>query len=607
MKKLFLLLLLFVCMQVHAQGSQYMLSVSCTDGGEVTFEGLTVRNGKKQMAVNRNQSVTLTVKADMGFEVEMVTVNLQDVTADLYYNSYTVAQIQQDTEVQVVFAKAGRLVGLTATGVEMRDGVKTLEVPSIFYQPVIARVGESHYEEYHYVSPRTNETFDADIADGTSYYLFDGGSMAPGISLMGVHSWSDFLAYYGDGPGSYLSYYITAMMEYTRLKTSSSEAAGVLHYDLMPAEADLSRVSLGLKTGKMAWGSKQETAGDPMFALTQSNWLDGELNTCNDGTLSIHFAIPDMKGYLQQIARTANAEETWNACYAWISAEASSGEVPTTENFLSTTDSLNTIRLQVKPYGQEMVTSDEVVVVPTLIFINGIADNAPEAGIAACKGWWDLNDEPSNSAAGHLWKRARPAVINPAVHKVAYNRGIDLAPFLEIHYNQLGSHLNFMHDISADLSMSPELFRLLGLRLEFSLVDYFDLYHLTGESAHASLDVVYNNNADYGLEKVVLTPRSGDDLGETIMDKPARRDAIGREPLVRITLLDNKGQVIHVGYMKLLIVDNGQPTGVSEEIASSSGYATFYNLQGQRISHPSVGGIVIMRGKNGNCVKKAIR
>ena len=84
MKKLSLLLV-FIMMGigVQAQSEQYLLSVSCNDGGEVTFEGQTVRNGMKQVSVNRNQSVTVSISPDEGYEIETATLNEQDVKENL--------------------------------------------------------------------------------------------------------------------------------------------------------------------------------------------------------------------------------------------------------------------------------------------------------------------------------------------------------------------------------------------------------------------------------------------------------------------------------------------------------------------------------------------
>lgn len=602
MKKLSLLLaLIMMGIGVQAQSEQYLLSVSCNDGGEVAFEGQTVRNGMKQVSVNRNQSVTVSISPDGGYEIETVTLNEQNVKENLYHNSYTIAQIQENIEFRVTFAKNDRLKSLTAIGLEVRNGKKVIEVPSLWYQPVIAKVGSGPNEEYHYISPDANETFDGNVTDGTSPYLFDSGEMAPSFALGGVRNWNDFQMTYGDEDGSYLWFYIMMLHQYNRLKTSKADAVGNIKYQVVPTDADLSGMSFSFHTNTVEWGSGVKRNGNDNFAMPMSSWLDGNMNTLSDGVLTIPFAIPIVEEYMRQIARTANSEETWNACFDGYFQPSDSGIEVTTDNFLSSTDSLNTISLQARQYGQETIASDEIVVVPSLIFIEAIADNASEVGMLGCGqqiyageddyGWPSYTYE----SYAHAWKQARTAIRNRPAHHVAYNRSIDLAPFIETHYMKLGSHLNFMSGLDDDEVMPADLFRLLGLRYEFSLVDYEGGILPTGESVHATLETVYSADADFGIEKVVLTPRSKGENGELVTDQPARRDVIGREPLVRITLLDCKNQVLQVGYIKLMITDNTEPTSIEEVKRNVTGSYT-YNLNGQRVSKKAKG-ILIKNGK----------
>ena len=95
----------FVNIMEDSQQESFMLTVSCNEGGEVQFESQIVRNGNGRLSVNRNQSVTLTITADEGYEVKKVTVNGEDVTDDLYYGAYTLAQIKENKDVRVEFAK----------------------------------------------------------------------------------------------------------------------------------------------------------------------------------------------------------------------------------------------------------------------------------------------------------------------------------------------------------------------------------------------------------------------------------------------------------------------------------------------------------------------
>lgn len=95
----------FVNIMEESQRESFMLTVNCNEGGEVSYEGQTVRNGSGRLSVNRNQSITLTIIPDEGYEIKSVTVNGENVTDDLYNNTYTLAQIKENKNVEVLFAE----------------------------------------------------------------------------------------------------------------------------------------------------------------------------------------------------------------------------------------------------------------------------------------------------------------------------------------------------------------------------------------------------------------------------------------------------------------------------------------------------------------------
>ena len=101
----------------------------------------------------------------------------------------------------------------------------------------------------------------------------------------------------------------------------------------------------------------------------------------------------------------------------------------------------------------------------------------------------------------------------------------------------------------------------MGLKYVFSVVGYEDGNHRTGESRHISIETHPNEGADFGYDKVNLIPRSveysadGKSFSE-IKDKVATREAIDREPLIKVEIVDPNNNVLEVGYIKLLITDN---------------------------------------------------
>lgn len=95
----------FVNIVEESQQESFMLTVTANRGGEVSFEGQTVRDGSERLNVKRNQSITLTITPDEENFIQSVTVNGEDITEDLYENTYTLAQIKENKNVTVTFAE----------------------------------------------------------------------------------------------------------------------------------------------------------------------------------------------------------------------------------------------------------------------------------------------------------------------------------------------------------------------------------------------------------------------------------------------------------------------------------------------------------------------
>jgi hypothetical protein len=135
----------------------------------------------------------------------------------------------------------------------------------------------------------------------------------------------------------------------------------------------------------------------------------------------------------------------------------------------------------------------------------------------------------------------------PATHPVLYNdpNGIDLKPFIETHF----SYLSFAKygTSFADQVMTDAMLEALGLHYEFKAIDYIIGANVTGESKH----IQQKGDKTSG----VFVARSVTADGQTILDQPATREAVDREPLVRVDLVDEDGDIVRYGYIKLRIVD----------------------------------------------------
>ena len=482
-----------------------------------------------------------------------------------------------------------QLTGLVAVDMNMIGGVEHIEVPAMYYQPVIANVGEGYLEEFHYMDPNTNEIFEADKfgddASGNpiSPYLFDTGEMAPKASLGGVHSWKDFAAKYGEGgkDNSVLSFYNTLVSEFVRLKTAKHIAYGTFHALANPSSVDLNNTKFNFYTDTRIWGEEVESReGNDGFAVPLSEKIDGKNTVNNGGKISVNFTIPAWEAYVHQIARTADGNYVKNPFAPKDDKDAA--------EFASLLDSLNWVSLQAQVGTDDTpatVSSDFVVVTPSLIHVQALADNEPEAAILKCNNFdgWTGN----NGLGGHLWKTARKAIKSPATHSVPFDAPfVDVMPFIETHFTNLGF---FMTWLTYDKKMEADMFRQLGLQYNFKLIDYEDGVHETGETKHMTMKANYDSQADFGLASVQVTARSVDAQGNTKANEAATREAIDREPLMRVELLapaadhhgnrkwnaaqntyvectDGDYNVIEIGYIKFIITDHFEPTFVNIEM-----------------------------------------
>ena len=127
---------------------------------------------------------------------------------------------------------------------------------------------------------------------------------------------------------------------------------------------------------------------------------------------------------------------------------------------------------------------------------------------------------------------------------IVYTESVDMNEFIQIHYDYVDP--TYGNPVSEDEIMSQEMMKQLGLHLEYKLIDYIDEYNYTGQSKHAEL------SGEYGH---IITPRSVDADGNTIKGKKATESAIGRIPMVRVTIVTDKtNEVLSVGYLPFIII-----------------------------------------------------
>ena len=208
-----------------------------------------------------------------------------------------------------------------------------------------------------------------------------------------------------------------------------------------------------------------------------------------------------------------------------------------------------------------IVTSDYAMLAPADYKIVALAGT-----------WLTNNPNPHKTADDHLWYNIVANQADPVwagiLYKeasdyyspitaftdayklpVVYNSSIDLAKVVKTHYQyQNYWSATWANGWGPEQVMSDELMAKLGLHYEFEAIHYKSGSNRTDEWEHIQLD------------GSVAYPRSVTNEGKQIPNEVATREVIGREPLVRVTLVNEAGDVLQVGYILLQITSTAPST-----------------------------------------------
>jgi len=129
------------------------------------------------------------------------------------------------------------------------------------------------------------------------------------------------------------------------------------------------------------------------------------------------------------------------------------------------------------------------------------------------------------------------------VHPIVYDSKLNLSELIETHYTvrSYGGEAYVSHEV-----MSEEIMKKLNLHYEFDYIEYTKGGNMTDETQHIQL--VKENDSVYAY------PRNVDVNGKRIDNATANKSAVGREPVIRVTLVDNEGRIYSWGYEKIKIV-----------------------------------------------------
>ncbi len=437
-------------------------------------------------------------------------------------------------------------------------GLATIEVPALYYQPVIYAKGDGKDEAYYYIDKNGKKLEGLD-------WRFDDGANAPSATVPTWDEgfgWSNEYSGYDyrgegynpvgpDGEGTMLPIFRSVVEKYKALKTAQLVPAAIAKYHVNPTTVKLDDYKLSFWTNTAVVTDEIESRNSGYLNSMANNFAapvkeNGADYAVSGGILEVPFKINNWENYVEDLVY-------------YFDGVAINQKTKSKAGIVR--DSVNFIALQMTKGDTATITSDYAAVVPALIHINAIADNGPENPVLACqmeKTYEGLWYTKQTEDAGHMFKYAAQAIDKDFTHSIPYNKTLDILPFVETHFTYIGIQSAWA---SYDQRMDAETFKKLGLKYVFSVVDYEDGNHATGESRHITIDAKENAGADFGYDEVILTPRSVkyDKDGKsysTILDKVATREAIDREPLIKVEIVDPNNNVLEVGYIKLLITDN---------------------------------------------------
>ena len=200
------------------------------------------------------------------------------------------------------------------------------------------------------------------------------------------------------------------------------------------------------------------------------------------------------------------------------------------------------------------VESDWAMVVPNLVQLIALADNDPEI-LQPNAHFFDQADHEEFDhwskvdngivTSNHLYATVQQAIAGVPTHQVLWanpdgsNYQFDLKPFIDTHAAMFGAKF------TRDSKLTDQELNELGLHYEYYLVDYTSSNYETSQSHHL---------AQIGdATSSIFEPRAVDlATGETT-DK-AGTGSIDREPIIRVELKNEAGDVFLVGFVKIRIV-----------------------------------------------------
>ena len=355
---------------------------------------------------------------------------------------------------------------------------------------------------------------------------------------------------------------------------------GIATYHYNPSTADLEGYKISFFENDAEVYTRSART-DSILATpyeTTINKASNQYNTYENGILTIPFKVDaqtlgNMFFNWAYESKAENPDWDWNHYAPWAAAQGYNGDFENQLPFIAAQLS------KTGEKGDTIVTSDYGVVVPAMIQIIALADNDPLAMING-KDTKFVKDDNGEIRANHLYESVGyngvtfnddcnnyGAITMPATHEIVYTeKAFNLEKYIETHVKYT-NFARYGRSDAEDRLMTDAEMAALGLHYEYTLVDYMVGNETTSQTKHLiRVDKDGNPSSD---EKVgYFSVRSVDDQGETMVNEKATQETIGREPLIRVTLVDQNENIVRYGYIKLRIT---QSAAVNEYVKINMG------------------------------------
>ena len=309
-------------------------------------------------------------------------------------------------------------------------------------------------------------------------------------------------------------------------KFCTIEQGGIAQYHINPSSANLVGYSFDF------FGNAADVRSGEQFATPKTAKAD--------------------EAYLKENFKDGILAVPFNIDYAKITADNMAGKLPM-------------VALQMSKKAENgkdtVVTSDYAMILPTEYSNLIIADKeyATTTGATHDKAEYSTG----NTNGYHLWGNTAGEYVaamkgdvttKVATHKVAYNSTLDLTKVVELHYTYSYKKSDGTTKTESDQVMSRSIMKALGLKFKYDYIDYtMGDNNQTSETVHMTL-----TNGETG-ENGLVTPNGINPDGSRNSAATNSRVAIGRLPIVRVSLVDEHDHVLKVAYIKIEITDANLP------------------------------------------------